>query len=104
MSQGGLVNGSVPITEGRMVRTDRYKYCIFAHGEQRESLVDLEKDPGEMHDLARDPAYRDILLAHRERLRSFGVETNDPLVATMLADEVKARPFAIVAQPRRAGG
>lgn len=104
MSQGGVVNGSVPITEGRMVRTDRYKYCVFSHGEQRESLVDLQKDPGEMHDLARDPAYRDILLAHRERLRKFGVETNDPLVAAMLADDVKVIPFALVPKPKRSGG
>jgi choline-sulfatase len=104
MSQGGLVGSSVPMTEGRMVRTDRYKYCIYAHGDHRESLVDLEKDPGEMHDLARDPAYRDILLAHRERLRKFGVETKDELVATMLADDVKARPFVLVPKPKRSGG
>ncbi len=103
MSQGGLVDGSVPMTEGRMVRTDRYKYCVYANGEHRESLVDLQKDPGEMHDLARDPAFRDTLLAMRERLRKFGAETNDKLVATMLADDVKPRPFAIVTQPKRGG-
>lgn len=104
MSQGGLVGDSVPMTEGRMVRTERYKYCIYAHGEHRESLVDLEKDPGEMHDLARDPAYRDVLLAHRERLRKFGVEMKDELVATMLADDVKPRPFALVPKPKASGG
>ena len=104
MTQGGLVGGSVPMTEGRMVRTARYKYCVYAHGDHRESLVDLAQDPGEMHDLARDPAYRSILLEHRERLRKFGLETNDELVATLLADGVKARPFAFVPKPKKGGG
>src|SRR5690606_7847439 len=68
MSQGGKVDGFVPITEGRMVRTERFKYCVYAHGERRESLVDLIEDPGEMVDLASDPGYRAIVEDHRERL------------------------------------
>ena len=47
MSQTFAVDGNVPTTEGRMIRTDRYKYCVYVHGQYRESLVDLEKDPGE---------------------------------------------------------
>ena len=46
MTQTFAVEGNVPTTEGRMIRTDRYKYCVYAHGQNRESLVDLEKDPG----------------------------------------------------------
>ena len=80
-----------------MIRTDRYKYCVYAHGDRRESLVDLEKDPGEMTDLAADPAHHEILLGLRERLRQWGVENNDPLIATTLADDVKPQPFASVA-------
>jgi choline-sulfatase len=94
MSQTFPVDGNVPTTEGRMIRTDRFKYCVYAHGQNRESLVDLEKDPGEMVDLARDPAHRPTLLAMRERLRQWGVENRDPLIADMLADDVRPRAFA----------
>jgi choline-sulfatase len=96
MSQTFPVDGNVPTTEGRMIRTDRYKYCVYAHGQTRESLIDLGKDPGEMTDLARDPAHRQILLTLRERLRKWGVENHDPLIAEMLADDVKPRAFAEV--------
>lgn len=104
MSQGGLLDeeGFVPITEGRMVRTERYKYAVFQHGDHRESLVDLESDPGEMVDLSRDPAYRDILLEHRERLRRFGERYRDALVADLLANDVGPRAFERITQPRRA--
>ena len=44
-------------------------------GERREQLVDLEKDPGEMKNLAADPAFADILARHRQYLREW-VETN----------------------------
>ena len=101
MTQAGVVGDSVPTTEGRMLRTERYKYCVYAHGEHRESLVDLQSDPGETVDLARDPAFRAVLLEHRERLRQFGLATHDPLVATLLADDVKPRPFAMVAAPKK---
>jgi len=101
MTQAGFVNGSIPMTPGRMIRTDRYKYCVFAYGETRESLVDLQADPGELHDLARDPAHRAVLLEMRGRLQRFGVERNDPLIATMLADDVAPRPFPVVTKPKR---
>ena len=100
MTQAGLVAGSVPITQGRMIRTGAYKYCLYAHGERRESLVNLEKDPGEMSDLATDPAHREVLLGMRERLRRWGAENKDPLVAAMLADDVKPVPFALVTVPK----
>jgi choline-sulfatase len=99
MSQTFAVDGNVPTTEGRMLRSDRYKYCVYVHGQNRESLVDLEKDPGEMINLARDPAHRETLLAMRERLRTWGLENRDSLVAEMLANDVKPREFAIVQTP-----
>jgi len=102
MSQTFAVEGNVPTTEGRMLRTDRYKYCVYVHGQNRESLVDLEKDPGEMTNLARDPAHRDTLLAMRERLRKWGVANGDSLVVEMLADDVKPREFAVVKTPKNA--
>lgn len=109
MSQGALVPdlGFVPITEGRMVRTERYKYCVYRHGERRESLVDLRNDPGELVNLAYDSAYSDIVSDHRERLRRFGEQQGDKLVRVLLADQVAPRPFEPISQPRRltpAGG
>jgi arylsulfatase A-like enzyme len=101
MSQGGLVDGFVPITEGRMVRTARYKYCVYRHGDRRESLVDLVNDPGEMVDLANDPAYRPVVLEHRERLRRFAAAHGDALVAELLADDAGPRAFERITQPRR---
>lgn len=102
MSQTFPVAGNIPTTEGRMIRTDRYKYCVYAHGQHRESLVDLTQDPGEMTNLARDPAHRTTLLALRERLRQWGTENRDPLVAAMLTDDVPPRPFAVVKTPKNA--
>lgn len=93
MSQTGVVDGMKPTMEGRMVRTDRYKYCVFSHGQRRESLVDLQADPGETTDLATVPKYREILLQHRELLARFGREQNDPLAAGLLADNAMPIPF-----------
>jgi arylsulfatase A-like enzyme len=104
MSQGGFVGDFVPVTEGRMVRTDRYKYCVYVHGEQRESLVDLINDPGEMVDLARDPGYRTVLLEHRERLRRFGRTHGDSLVETLLDQDVAPRAFERITTPPRGSG
>src|SRR4051812_17599654 len=101
MTQAGVVGDSVPMTDGRMLRGERYKYCVYSFGEHRESLVDLQNDPGETIDLARDPKYRDVLLQCREHLRKFGVEHHDPEVARMLANDVPARPFPQVAAPKK---
>jgi len=96
MTQTGEVDGFRPRMEGRMVRTDRYKYCVFSRGRQRESLVDMQADPGETVNLAVDPKYREILLQHRALLTRFGQEQNDPLVKELLADNVK--PIAFTAE------
>lgn len=94
MSQIGEIDGMKPTMEGWMVRTDRYKYCVYSRGKQRESLVDLQADPGETSDLAADPKYRTVLFEHRELLARFGQEHNDPLVAELLAGDVKPIPFS----------
>jgi len=93
LSQTGTVDGIRPTMEGRMVRTDRYKYCIYSRGNQRESLVDMQADPGEMKNLAGDPACRKILLEHRALLAGFAKDNNDTLAIQMLADDVKPFPF-----------
>ena len=70
---------------GRMLRTERYKYCVYVSGEPRESLVDLEKDPGEMRNLAVLPEYKDIVIRHRRLLHQWIDESGDE----------KAQSFAI---------
>jgi choline-sulfatase len=77
MVQGGPVDGKYYRPEGRMVRTDRFKYCVYSEGENRESLVDLVNDPGEMVNLANDPKYLHTLNEHREILNRWGTELKD---------------------------
>lgn len=77
MVQGAEVDGRKPQPSGRMVRSARYKYCAYDTGERRESLVDMEVDPGEMKNLAGDPAHADALARHRRMLVEWGRETGD---------------------------
>ena len=44
---------------GRMVRSERYKYIVFSHGENPEMLFDMHEDPGEIHNLASDKELTD---------------------------------------------
>ncbi|MCD6287569.1 MAG: sulfatase-like hydrolase/transferase [Candidatus Hydrogenedentes bacterium] len=62
---------------GRMVRTKRYKYCIYNKGENREQLFDMNVDPGETVNLAVDAKYRDELNRHRKLITDWAAETND---------------------------
>jgi arylsulfatase A-like enzyme len=83
-TQGGPVDGTVPKIKGRMVRSDRFKYCLYSHGAQRESLVDMINDPGEMNNLAADPAYVNELTRHRAMLLEHGRQHSDPLALDLL--------------------
>lgn len=56
---------------GHMVHGGRYKYILYDSGEHREQLMDLKKDPGEMKNMATDPAYRDILKEYRQHYESY---------------------------------
>lgn len=58
-------------TYGWMVRTGRYKYVLYDKGLNREQLYDMEKDRGEMHNLAVKKKYKSIVLEHRELLRQW---------------------------------
>jgi arylsulfatase A-like enzyme len=62
---------------GRMVRSARFKYCVYTQGAIRESLVDMQKDPGEMKNLATLPDYEDALTAHRRYLDRWIEESGD---------------------------
>ena len=79
----------VPVPYGRMLRSDRYKYCLYSEGEQRESLVDMAEDPGETINRAGDPAMRAILAEHRECLHAHALAVNDTRARDMLDALVK---------------
>jgi choline-sulfatase len=68
MVQGAPVGGRTPQPHGRMLRGERYKYTVYSEGERREALVDLEKDPGEMVNLAAKPQFGEVLTQHRRML------------------------------------
>ncbi len=55
----------------RMVWTQRFMYAVYDRGQPREFLADLERDPGEMINLAVDPKYADVLAGHRALLRDW---------------------------------
>jgi hypothetical protein len=62
---------------GRAVVTDRFKYMVWPWGKQREHLVDLATDPGEMVNLAVSDRYRDVVIAMRQRLSDWCQSTGD---------------------------
>ncbi len=62
---------------GRMLRTDRYKYCVYDRGDQREQLFDMMADPGETRNLAVQTAHQDTLAEHRKTLLHWAAETAD---------------------------
>jgi arylsulfatase A-like enzyme len=63
--------------EGRMVRTPRYKYVAYSWGAYREQFFDLERDPGEMVNLAVSSRYARALQHHRDLLRAWCDRTGD---------------------------
>ena len=93
MVQTGAVGDIHPQSQGRMVRSEQYKYCLFEKGIEREELYDLEKDPQETVNLAREAAARPVLLEHRDLLRQFANETNDTKALAMLANDIAPNPF-----------
>jgi choline-sulfatase len=84
MVQCEPVDGVLLKPEGRMVRSHRYKYCLYSLGKRRESLVDMIADPGEMVNQAQNPDSRKILLQHRSYLKSFAKKHKDKTALLML--------------------
>ena len=79
------IDGVSMTPDGRMVRSRRYKYCLYSEGERRESLVDMERDPGEIVNQAGNPAFREALVQHRAYLREFARNYQDETALSMLA-------------------
>jgi choline-sulfatase len=81
MIQGSPIDGQKPEPAGRMVRSKKFKYCVYDIGNHRESLIDMESDPGEMINLAEKKEYRQELERHRQYLAEWCKSTNDAFVA-----------------------
>jgi arylsulfatase A-like enzyme len=64
---------------GRMVRTDRFKYSIYDSGRYREQLIDIKNDGGEMSNLAGNKEYKEILDKHRQLLKEWVKKTSDTI-------------------------
>lgn len=73
--------------QGRMIRTDHFKYYVFNQGNQPEMLIDMKNDPGEMVNLVRNPAFKDALTKHREYLKTYARDTGDKLALSLSGRE-----------------
>ncbi len=78
--QGAEIDGKTPIVEARMLRDDRYKYCVYDSGGNSESLVDMQSDPGETINLAKDSNLQPQRARLRSLLREFCRSTDDPFL------------------------
>jgi choline-sulfatase len=65
------------VSPGRMLRTGRYKYTQYVE-DRGEELYDLQADPGEKRNLARDPQQAAALNEHRRLLAEHVERTKDP--------------------------
>ncbi|MGL5787707.1 MAG: sulfatase family protein [Bacteroidales bacterium] len=63
--------------KGRMVRSTRFKYCIYSSGKRNEQLFDITLDPGEKNNLAYSSEYREVLNQHRLYLKDWQKKVND---------------------------
>jgi arylsulfatase A-like enzyme len=72
---------------GRSLRTDRFKYSIYDSGENREQLIDLKNDPGEMNNLTGRGDYKNVLDEHRRLMRGWVKKTGDRIAAEYIGVE-----------------
>ena len=83
MVQGEPIDGYKPEPSGRMVRSKKYKYCVYDIGKNNEILIDIENDPGEMKNLANKKEYKEILEQHRRYLEQWQKQYNDTFKGIM---------------------
>ena len=63
---------------------------MSAETRPEEELYDLEKDPDQLHNLAKDPGYASILKQHRQILEEWINETGDQGQEIDSPEELKA--------------
>jgi arylsulfatase A-like enzyme len=66
--------------QGRMLCTARYKYVAFNGGAHPEQLFDLDLDPGENLNLARNSSAAPLMREYRSLLRLWAKDTRDDFV------------------------
>jgi arylsulfatase A-like enzyme len=66
---------------GRMLQTDQFKYCIYDSGRDREQLIDIKNDSGEMKNLAEVLAFKSILDRHRRLMQNWVERAGDKIAA-----------------------
>lgn len=84
LDQGEAVDGKKPKPEGRMLRNKQFKYWIYNEGNQKETLYNLQNDPGEMVNLAGDPKFSNELKNCRSQLLEWAKKNNDPFQKFMV--------------------
>jgi len=67
--------------QGRMIRTEDFKYYIFDQGRQPEMLIDMKNDPGEMENLVGNPDYEKVLEEHRRMFAKYKKENGDSFLS-----------------------
>jgi arylsulfatase A-like enzyme len=66
--------------QGRMVRSEWFKYVVFSEGDRPELLFDLRVDPGETVNLSCGSKYQNVLTQHQALLKAWCRETKDPFL------------------------
>jgi arylsulfatase A-like enzyme len=64
--------------ESRGIRTPRFAYWKRLPGTGEEELYDMVADPGQLHNLAKDPAHAQTVRALDARLEAFFERYSDP--------------------------
>lgn len=77
---------------GRAMVTDRYKYTVYDKGKNREQIVDLQEDPGEMVNLATRSEGESMLEGFRRDLQAWTIETNDGFWVPGYSDGLRGMP------------
>jgi len=76
-----------------VIRDEHYKYVYFAA--MPDLLFDLKKDPEELHNLAKDPAYTETVLKYAQKMLSWRMANDERTLTYMLAG-----PKGVVKRPR----
>jgi choline-sulfatase len=77
----------IECNDSRSLRTRRYKYTVWDGDDPRETLFDMQKDPGEMNSLVNEKTMASVLADHRARLRRRIEERTDDYGRSLLVQK-----------------